>query len=135
MLKAASKRSENRITPIAPPVVKRIAKHIDRGFAWIAIKLIRLYQLTLSHWLGRQCRFYPTCSHYGREAFEVHGGIKGLWLTLKRVFRCHPFSKGGVDLVPDPVDQQHTTVQTSASDTIDPPHCCLSDYNDKCRES
>jgi uncharacterized protein len=65
-----------------------------------AIAGIRLYQLTLSPLLGRQCRFYPTCSHYAREAFEEHGFIRGGWLTIRRLGRCHPFHPGGVDPVP-----------------------------------
>jgi uncharacterized protein len=65
-----------------------------------AIAGIRLYQATLSPYLGRQCRFYPTCSHYAREALELHGFLRGTWLTLRRLGRCHPFHPGGVDLVP-----------------------------------
>lgn len=65
-----------------------------------ALWAIRLYQLTLSQFLGRQCRFYPTCSHYACEAIEVHGLIRGGWLALRRLGRCHPFHPGGVDLVP-----------------------------------
>lgn len=65
--------------------------------------LIRLYQLTLSPWIGRQCRFYPTCSHYAREAVVVHGAAKGSWYALRRLGKCHPFHKGGVDMVPNPV--------------------------------
>jgi uncharacterized protein len=61
---------------------------------------IRLYQLTLSPYLGRQCRFHPTCSHYARQAVEEHGVLRGGWLSLRRLGRCHPFHAGGVDLVP-----------------------------------
>lgn len=63
--------------------------------------LVRGYQLTLSYWLGRQCRFEPSCSYYSIEAYKKHGGIIGSWLTLKRLLRCHPFSKGGIDNVPE----------------------------------
>ncbi len=65
-----------------------------------AVALIRGYQLTLSPYLGRQCRFYPTCSHYALEAIEQHGLRRGTLLALKRLSRCHPFHSGGVDLVP-----------------------------------
>ena len=61
---------------------------------------IRLYQLTLSPYLGRRCRFHPTCSSYAIEAIEVHGALKGSWMGLKRVLRCHPFHPGGYDPVP-----------------------------------
>lgn len=63
---------------------------------------IRLYQLTLSPYLGGQCRFHPTCSRYAREAIEQHGLVRGGWLALCRLGRCHPFHPGGVDLVPTP---------------------------------
>lgn len=65
-----------------------------------ALALIRLYQLTLSGYIGRQCRFYPTCSHYAAEAIERHGLLRGGVLSLARLGRCHPFHPGGVDLVP-----------------------------------
>jgi putative membrane protein insertion efficiency factor len=62
--------------------------------------LIRAYQLTLSPLFGPRCRFYPSCSHYGMEAIERHGALRGCWLTLKRIARCHPFNPGGFDPVP-----------------------------------
>jgi putative membrane protein insertion efficiency factor len=62
--------------------------------------LIRGYQLAISPWLGRNCRFHPTCSQYTLEAIERHGALKGLWLGLRRVLRCHPFHPGGHDPVP-----------------------------------
>lgn len=61
---------------------------------------IRTYQVTLSPYLGRQCRFYPTCSHYAHEAIEIHGARKGMLLAARRLSKCHPFHAGGVDLVP-----------------------------------
>jgi len=66
----------------------------------IGIGLVRLYQATLSVWLGGRCRFYPSCSDYAVEAFREHGWWRGVWLSLRRVGRCHPFNPGGVDLVP-----------------------------------
>ena len=69
--------------------------------------LIRLYRLTLSGWLGGQCRFYPTCSHYAEEAVRVHGAVKGSGLAVWRIARCGPFTDGGVDHVPPPRDR-HT---------------------------
>lgn len=65
-----------------------------------ALGAIRLYQLTLSPYLGRQCRFYPTCSHYAAEAIQRHGLARGGWLALRRLARCQPLRPGGVDLVP-----------------------------------
>ena len=66
----------------------------------LLMALIRGYQLAISPWLGRNCRFHPTCSQYTLEAIERHGALKGLWLGLRRVLRCHPFHPGGHDPVP-----------------------------------
>ncbi len=71
-------------------------------FSWPFIALIRAYQWTLSPFVGRQCRYEPTCSHYGVRAFRVYGPVKGMSLTLRRLARCHPFAKGGYDPVPLP---------------------------------
>lgn len=69
--------------------------------------LIRCYQLTLSPFFGQQCRFYPSCSQYAREAIEQHGTVKGTWLAIRRVLRCGPWHPGGVD--PVPLDGARTT--------------------------
>jgi len=66
----------------------------------ILVGAIRLYQLTLSPWLGRQCRYLPTCSEYGKEAIETHGALKGGWLAAKRMGRCRPGCDHGYDPVP-----------------------------------
>ena len=62
--------------------------------------LIRSYQVLLSPYLGRHCRFTPSCSAYAMEAIGKHGSLKGSWLALKRIGRCHPFCDGGYDPVP-----------------------------------
>ena len=67
---------------------------------WLALKLIRLYQLTLSQVLPPSCRFEPSCSQYGYEAVEKYGFFKGGWLAVKRIARCHPFNPGGYYPVP-----------------------------------
>ena len=67
---------------------------------YLAIFLIRLYQVAISPMLGPRCRFHPTCSQYGIEAIKIHGGIKGSWLAIKRLLKCHPMSEGGDDPVP-----------------------------------
>jgi putative membrane protein insertion efficiency factor len=64
------------------------------------LALLRAYQYFLRPLLGANCRFYPSCSDYSREAIERHGVLKGLWLTLRRVGRCHPYHPGGFDPVP-----------------------------------
>ena len=64
------------------------------------IGLIRLYQITLSPFIGRACRYTPTCSNYGIEAIRKHGPFKGSWLTLKRVLSCNPWGGSVYDPVP-----------------------------------
>ena len=71
--------------------------------AYFLRKLIRGYQLTLSPYIGRQCRFYPTCSVYADEAIALHGPWHGMRLTLLRLGKCHPFHPGGVDDVPSTI--------------------------------
>ena len=66
------------------------------------IALLRFYKLAVSPLLGNRCRFYPSCSDYAREAIQYHGAAHGTYLAVKRLCRCHPFSAGGVDLVPPP---------------------------------
>ncbi|QLQ33401.1 MAG: membrane protein insertion efficiency factor YidD [Candidatus Thiothrix singaporensis] len=66
----------------------------------LLLLIIRGYQLFLSPLLGSNCRFYPTCSHYAREAIETHGALQGSWLALRRIGRCNPWHEGGFDPVP-----------------------------------
>jgi len=66
----------------------------------LLLALIDGYRLLLSPFFGTQCRFYPTCSQYAREAIDVHGSLIGSWLALKRLLKCHPWHAGGVDPVP-----------------------------------
>jgi len=67
---------------------------------YILIKIIRIYQVIFSVFVGQHCRFTPTCSNYAIDAVENHGFSKGLILSTKRICRCHPWSAGGVDEVP-----------------------------------
>ena len=67
----------------------------------LLIGAIRLYRKTLSPFISQQCRFEPTCSHYGEEAIAKHGALRGTILTVWRILRCGPWSKGGYDPVPD----------------------------------
>ncbi|MCM3677196.1 membrane protein insertion efficiency factor YidD [Peribacillus simplex] len=67
----------------------------------ILMGIIRFYQVALSPLKPPTCRFYPTCSHYGLEAINRFGPIKGSWLAIIRILKCHPFHPGGIDLVPE----------------------------------
>jgi hypothetical protein len=65
----------------------------------ILINGIGLYQTYLSPFLGRSCRFYPSCSHYSVQSLQKHGLVKGLLMTVGRLVKCHPFHPGGYDPV------------------------------------
>ncbi len=67
----------------------------------IVISLIRFYQVVISPLKPPTCRFYPTCSQYGLEAVKRFGALKGGYLTMKRILKCHPFHPGGLDPVPE----------------------------------
>ncbi len=66
----------------------------------LLILLVKFYQLTISPLLGKNCRFMPTCSQYTIEALSKYGAIKGLYLGIKRILKCHPFHPGGYDPLP-----------------------------------
>lgn len=65
------------------------------------IGFIRFYQIVISPLKPPTCRFYPTCSHYGLESVKRFGALKGGWLAVKRIIKCHPFHPGGFDPVPE----------------------------------
>jgi len=67
----------------------------------IIILLLGFYQKYISPLKPATCRFYPTCSEYATQALEKYGLLKGLWLSLRRISRCHPFNPGGYDPLPD----------------------------------
>lgn len=68
--------------------------------AKLLIALVAAYRYAISPFLGRHCRFAPTCSEYAIEALQRHGALRGTWLALRRVSRCHPWNPGGYDPVP-----------------------------------
>lgn len=73
---------------------------INRLFQKILIFTVRIYQLAISPYIGAHCRYNPTCSAYFIEAVEKYGALKGSWLGIKRILRCHPGHPGGYDPVP-----------------------------------
>ena len=80
----------------------------------VLLGLIRVYQLILSPLLGPRCRFKPSCSAYATEAIERYGGVRGGWLALRRIGRCHPWGGAGYDPVPG-TDPGHRAERSSAS--------------------
>ena len=82
--------------------VHRIAWRAGAPARLALLGLIRLYRVTLSGWLGGQCRFYPTCSRYAEDAIRLHGAVRGMLMAAWRIARCGPFTRGGVDRVPAP---------------------------------
>jgi len=82
--------------------VHRIAWKAGAPARLALLGLIRLYRVTLSGWLGGQCRFYPTCSRYAEDAIRLHGAMRGTLMAAWRIARCGPFTAGGVDHVPAP---------------------------------
>ena len=96
---------------------------IRRGL-WIAggparsleIRLIRVYRATLSGWLGGQCRFYPTCSHYAEDAIRELGACKGTVFAIWRILRCNPFGDGGIDHVRGVASYDDITQRTDRVD-------------------
>lgn len=68
---------------------------------FLIITTIKFYRYFISPLLGENCRFYPSCSCYAIDAIQIHGIFRGLYLTFKRLLRCHPFNEGGIDPVPE----------------------------------
>ena len=67
---------------------------------WLLVGLLNGYRRFISPLLGQRCRFYPSCSAYALEAVQLHGAVRGSWLAVRRLSRCHPFHAGGLDFVP-----------------------------------
>jgi len=68
--------------------------------SWVLVGLLTVYRKFISPLLGPRCRFYPSCSAYALEAVQLHGALRGSWLAVRRLSRCHPFHAGGIDPVP-----------------------------------
>lgn len=78
----------------------------------VLIALLKAYRFAISPLYGDVCRYYPSCSAYALEAVQVHGSIRGSWLAVRRLARCHPWARGGLDPVPD---SRHHTCDTTPS--------------------
>src|SRR5712692_6531931 len=86
-----------------PPAAQHQSKDLNLA-ARALLAAIRVYQMFFSASMPSACKFYPSCSQYAAIAVHLHGARHGSWLALRRLARCHPFTRGGVDLVPDTTD-------------------------------
>ncbi|SOB77336.1 hypothetical protein SAMN04488490_3136 [Marinobacter sp. LV10R510-11A] len=82
---------------------------------------IRVYQYALSPFMASHCRHYPTCSQYAVEAISHHGSLKGLYLSTKRLLRCHPWAEGGYDPVPGTVQSRQAEIASCSPQADHPP--------------
>ena len=80
--------------------INLIRRSLSSVISRTLILLVRIYQITLSPIVGRCCRYQPTCSSYFIDAVQQHGPGSGTWMGIKRILRCHPFTRGGFDPVP-----------------------------------
>jgi hypothetical protein len=103
-------------------LITLLSRRLSSAGLWFALSLIALYRGVISPLLGPRCRFYPSCSEYGAQALERFGLIKGLWLTIRRLGRCHPFHAGGIDLVPESATASAGVDESAAAKW--PPSAC-----------
>ena len=76
---------------------------------YVLIGLLKAYRFAISPLYGQVCRYHPTCSAYALEAVQAHGALRGTWLAVRRVARCHPWAAGGLDPVPPPKNRRSST--------------------------
>lgn len=90
----------------------------------LLIAFVKVWRTVVSPLYGDVCKFYPTCSAYGLEALQLHGAVKGSWLIVRRMVRCHPWSTGGVDPVPgSPLAASADETAGAAAPTSTPDEC------------
>lgn len=82
--------------------------------ARVLVAPIRIYQKLVSPFLGPRCRYWPSCSEYAAQAILRHGPVRGLYLAVRRLLRCHPWRPGGVDEVPDEFSWHHAPQKEAA---------------------
>ena len=90
-----------------------LSAHPREALIWILKLPVHVYRLGISPLIGPRCRYQPTCSAYALEALDRHGPIKGLWLAVCRIVRCHPFGGSGYDPVPDPAPSHSSRPRTT----------------------
>ena len=99
--------------------VQTLLQPLMRLGARCGIGLVRLYQWTIRPIIGPRCRFLPHCSDYAIEAIDRHGLFSGGWLTAKRLGRCHPWCKGGLDPVPEVLDSRASRTSSQSFSSSD----------------
>lgn len=99
-LQLSSCRVWDRVIARRAPLQSAKTRWSSAMLRWLLLKLIRFYQVAISPWTPPSCIYTPTCSHYGYEAIKKYGALRGGWMTVKRIARCHPFARGGYDPVP-----------------------------------
>lgn len=95
----------------------RVARTLLRVPGWILLFLLRFYQRFVSPLRPPSCRYYPSCSSYAVTAITRHGALRGSWLAVRRLLRCHPWAAGGVDDVPPKAGPSHRVMATKAAPT------------------
>ena len=108
--------------------VVTLLRSVRRVPALVVVGVLRLWQLLVSPVYGQTCRFYPSCTAYAVEAVDTHGLLRGGWLALRRLGRCHPWNPGGVDLVPARGERRGPTVAGPAGDTPNTPATSVADH-------
>ena len=96
----SSSKASNMLIKMVVELCKQLACGIDAVLRRLALWLLAAYQYALSPWLGGACRFAPTCSQYAKAVFQSHPTPVALWLTVRRLAKCHPFCEGGEDPPP-----------------------------------
>ncbi len=81
---------------------------------YVLIALLKAYRFAISPLYGQVCRYHPTCSAYALEAVQAHGALRGTWLAMRRVARCHPWAAGGFDPVPPSKNRRSSTPLSSS---------------------
>jgi hypothetical protein len=84
---------------------------------YVLIWLLKGYRFAISPLYGQVCRYHPTCSAYALEAVQTHGAIRGTWLAMRRVARCHPWAAGGLDPVPPAKNRRSSTLSSVSTPT------------------